>query len=136
MSEPTEKDIPRLRLATDIDLSKAKKSCKGCGGSGIKENRIIEDPENPGGKRTVPVICKCISRRGGVKKDQLDRIMEETAKQLEDGTFARDMAKDIMGLPVEAQGEAIMQIKRRAADKKENATVRQASFAALKLLQN
>lgn len=136
MSEPTTKNAPRLRLAGDIDFSKAKKACKGCGGTGIKEQREIPDPENDGQMLTVPVVCKCVSRRGGVKQDQLDRILEVSSAQLEDGTFARDMAKDIMSLPAEHQVNAVLQLKKRAADRNENQKVRDASFAALKLLQN
>lgn len=130
------KQLPRLRLAKDIDLSKAKKNCKGCGGTGVKEEREIDDPENEGETVKVPVICKCVSRNQGVKRDQLDEAMENVAKQVEDGTFAKDMAKDIMELPLEEQGRAIVQMKKKAASAEESPEVRRAAFSVLRLLQN
>ncbi len=62
--------IPRFRLSEDIDLSKADPNCKNCNGNGVKHWQIIEgDADN------IPVICKCVARNGGVKRDQLDRIL-------------------------------------------------------------
>ena len=49
----------RIRLPGDIDLSKRDKSCKRCR-SGILRYSIA------GGQR-IPVICRCVSRGGGVR---------------------------------------------------------------------
>lgn len=131
-----EKQPPRLRLASDIDLSLANPECENCNGTGVSGNRVIDDPEEKGKKITVPVICKCVSRAGGVRRDKLDEFIAQAAGQLEDGTFARDMAKDIMGLPAEQQGRAILQLKQKAASRETDPNVRKATFAALRLLQN
>lgn len=127
---------PRLRLRSDIDLTKADPECKGCKGTGIKGSRWIDDPENDGQKTEVPVICRCVIMAGGVQKDPLDEILEKTAQQLEDGTFARDLASDIMGLPETERGQAIMQLKRRAASSETEPKTREACFSALRLLVN
>lgn len=127
---------PRLRLASDVDLKMAKQGCNRCYGTGIVSYRDIDDPENEGGKISVPVVCRCVSRGGGVKKDQLDRILEESVRKIKDGTFARDMAADIMGLPEEHQGKAVMQLRRRAADPKTPPKTREACFETLRLILN
>lgn len=49
----------RIRLPGDIDLSKRDRSCRRC-------KRGILRYERAGGQR-IPVICKCVSRGGGVK---------------------------------------------------------------------
>jgi hypothetical protein len=113
MSKVTNKKrAPRLRLATDIDMSKAKKSCKGCYGTGRKGWRTIDNPEDPGKKVKVPVICKCVTRNGGVKKDMLDELAEEMVTQMEEGVFAETLARDIMGLPIVERVKAIEQLER------------------------
>ena len=95
MSKPTkEKTPPRLRLTSTIDLSKAKPGCNRCHGNGVVGYKTI--PEQ---KEKVPVICRCVTRRGGVKEDALDRIAKQMFDQLETGQFGKPLAADIMGLP-------------------------------------
>ena len=59
----------RVRLAEHIDLSKASPSCKRCYGTGVTGNKVV-------GEQRIPIICRCVVRGGGVKKDQLDRMQE------------------------------------------------------------
>jgi len=66
----------RVRLASDIDLNRAKKSCKRCHGTGIVGERIVEE-------HRIPIICRCVVRRGGVKKDAWDKIQEKLEAQEE-----------------------------------------------------
>jgi hypothetical protein len=126
-----DKTAPRLRLAEDIDLSRAKPGCNRCHGTGRAGSRIIDNPEVDGERISVPVICRCVTRGGGVKKDQLDRLAAEIAEQLEDGTFAKTLANDIMGLPVENRLSAINQLEADAINKEKSAKSRVAINAAL-----
>ncbi len=63
--------LPRVRKADDVDISKADSNCNDCKGKGIKSYIEVEELDEK-----IPVICKCVARGGGVKKDQYDRIME------------------------------------------------------------
>jgi len=63
--------LPRVRLAEDVDLSKAKPGCKSCHGTGIAGQRVFEDAS---GEVHVPIVCACVVRRGGVRRDALDRM--------------------------------------------------------------
>lgn len=64
--------LPRVRLASDVDLSKAKPSCAGCHGTGIAGHRVLKGDD--AGEVRVPVVCGCVLRRGGVRQDALDRM--------------------------------------------------------------
>lgn len=66
----------RVRLASGIDLSKADPECSYCGGLGRRDDKIIKDRET-GETVAIPVICRCVKRRGGIAKDQLDRMREQ-----------------------------------------------------------
>ena len=124
----------RLRLATAIDLSKARdhKRCNGTGVCGYKE---IDDPENPGGKVKVPIICRCISRRGGVKKDAFDKMTAELAQQVASGHFAENLAGDVRRLPAEAMIVKIDELKKTVADDKTDPAVRSQISKALEILE-
>ena len=63
--------LPRVRLAHDVDLEKADPRCKGCHGTGIAGNRVLQDAS---GEARVPIVCACVVRRGGVRQDALDRL--------------------------------------------------------------
>ena len=65
--------MPRVRLASDVDPSKADPDCEACGGEGVKGFEDI------GGER-VPVICRCVAAGGGVKPDKLDQMMSGQAQ--------------------------------------------------------
>lgn len=64
--------LPRVRLAGDIDFSKAKRSCKRCHGTGVQGHRLLKDDR---GEIRVPIVCPCVVEAGGVKQDKLDQIM-------------------------------------------------------------
>lgn len=106
-TKTTTEEVPRLRLASHIDMSKADPNCDRCGGSGIVGTKDV-DLGPPEGVKPVPVICRCVSRAGGVQSDMFDRILSETQKRLDDGTFAEALASDVRGLPVERRGRAIL----------------------------
>lgn len=122
---------PRLRLAKDIDLSKAKRNCK-CKGTGIAGWQMIETPE---GEQQVPIICRCVSRRGGVKKDMLDRMMEAVQKQLDEGVFAMQLSDDLIGLPPEVRERAVSKLEEQANDESKSQQVREALHEALRLVK-
>jgi|GEM_PF-3211793 hypothetical protein len=67
-------DKKRYRLATDVDLSKAKKNCKRCYGRGI--NGYTRRTEG-GLEKLVPIVCRCVTRNGGVKENDVDRLMRQ-----------------------------------------------------------
>jgi hypothetical protein len=67
-------DKKRYRLATDVDLSKAKKNCKRCFDRGI--NGYTRRTEK-GVEALVPIVCRCVTRNGGVKENDVDRLMRQ-----------------------------------------------------------
>lgn len=52
-----------LRHADDIDLTKAKQSCRRCRGVGITGHLLRDE-------KRIPIICRCVIRNGGVKERQ------------------------------------------------------------------
>ena len=113
---------PRLRLPKDIDFSKAKHHNR-CHGTGISGYRKIDNPEKPGESLKVPVVCRCVTRAGGVRRDAFDKMSEELQRQISDGTYAQNLAMDIRRLPTEAMIMQIQSLKRTAADKKTDPVV-------------
>jgi hypothetical protein len=66
----------RVRLAKDVDLSKADPSCKRCLGTGSLGTKVI--PGNRGCEPTrIPLVCRCVARGGGVRPDRIDRAAAE-----------------------------------------------------------
>ena len=122
---------PRFRLAKEIDLSKAKRSCKRCSGSGVNEIRNIDDPDNKGKTMSVPVICRCVSRRGGVPEDQLDKMIREDASEIGKEASAKKLANDIFGLSHDAKINAIRQLENVANNKDKRAIDRELAMNAL-----
>lgn len=129
-------DIPRFRLPADVDLSKANPECERCDGTGVKEHRKLEDPENQGQEIDVPVICLCVRRNGGVCEDQLDRLNRETAEQVADGAFAKQLGVDIMALPPDAKVNAIRQLEQGMMDTAKTLKGRQLAADALEEVLN
>jgi hypothetical protein len=125
---------PRVRLAADVDLGKAKKGCRRCGGSGRVGYATIPMPDQPGGRARVPVICRCVTRRGGVRKDMLDQIMAEAAEQLDSGAFGARLAQDVAGLPPESRAQAVAALQRDAMNEGKDPRVRAAIREALATL--
>jgi hypothetical protein len=76
----------RLRATYDeetgkpaIDVSKANPECDRCAGGAILEERLIDIGR---GHEFIPVICKCVSERGGVTPDKLDRQVAKAQRHL------------------------------------------------------
>jgi len=68
---------PPVVLSEDVDLSRAKPGHNRCNGTGIVGYQTINTAE---GEVRVPVICRCVSRRGGVKPRGAARLDPELAK--------------------------------------------------------
>jgi len=73
--------VRRLRFTRDpktgkaaIDLSKADPNCTRCGGSGRRADEVLSDPEK--GDISIPVVCSCVHRRGGITPDLLDKAIK------------------------------------------------------------
>lgn len=115
MNDATEpKEAPRLRLSSNIDLTKADPRCDRCGGRGVVSLQDVD--LGPEGVKKVPVICRCVSRaEGGVRPDTFDRILAETQKRLDDGTFGDALVSDIRKLPADAHERAIAGLVAQAA---------------------
>ena len=128
------KEPPRLRLAKHIDLSKADPKCDGCKGTGIKGKQIVPVGEDE--TMEVPVICRCVTQRGGVKPDKLDKILIKAAEDLDRGVFASNLANDIRNLPPEHQAKAIAGIIKQSEDPKKPRKVKEALHETLKMLRS
>jgi hypothetical protein len=125
---------PRVRLAADVDLKKAKRGCKHCNGTGRSGWATVPMPDQPGGRAKVPIICRCVTRRGGVRRDMLDRILTEAAEQLESGAFGARLGQDLASLPPEARGLAVASLRRDLMNKDKDPQVRAAIREALTTL--
>lgn len=108
---------PRIRSVSSIDLTKAKPGCKLCYGRGIVGYRDVP-PAVDGGEemKGIPVVCKCVSRGGGVKSDALDRIFTEIKTALVDGSFAINLAGDIRRLPNWAKQQKSTELRATVAN--------------------
>jgi hypothetical protein len=122
---------PRVRLAADVDLKKAKRGCKHCNGTGRSGWATIPMSDQPEGRVRVPVICRCVTRRGGVRRDMLDTILTEAAEQLDSGAFGARLGQDLAGLPPEARGQAVAALRRDLMNKDKDPQVRAAIREAL-----
>ena len=58
----------RVRLASDVNLSLASDDCPRCEGTGVVRHEEA-------GSQTIPVVCACVARNGGVSEDKLDKLM-------------------------------------------------------------
>lgn len=109
----TEENLqPRFRLTSSIDLTKADPACVACAGRGVVGFRKLDVPGD--GPTDVPVICKCVSRGGGVAPDLFDGAIAETQRRLDDGTFGDALVADIRGLPPEHRPRAIAGLQKQA----------------------
>ncbi len=122
---------PRVRLAADVDLGQAKHDCRRCHGTGRSGWATIPMPDQPEGRARVPVICRCVSRAGGVRRDMLDQIMAEAAEQLDTGVFASRLAADVAGLPPGSRAQACAALRRDLLNPDKDPRVRAAIRAAL-----
>ena len=124
---------PRVRLAKHIDLTKAKSGCKRCTGDGIVGYRTA-DLGDGNGPQKIPVICRCVSRNGGVAPDEFDRIMAEASEHLEEGVFHENMAADIEGLPAKDQPRTIAGLLKSGEDTRRSEASREAIQLTVQLM--
>ena len=66
--------MPRVRLSTDVDLTKADVSCERCSGSGVSGYELV-------GEEQIKIICVCVGRNGGVKPDKLNTVLRGESRQ-------------------------------------------------------
>lgn len=136
MAKPPEQP-PRLRLSKHIDLTKANPDCKRCHGKGVighKRLRLDEIDGGDGSEERVPIICRCITRRGGVKEDALDQICRQMKKDIDDGVFPRNLANDIKNMDPENRANAIQQLVADLGDPRKSKEAKDATRAALEFI--
>jgi len=64
--------LPRVRLATSVDLSKHDPNCDRCDG-GVRGYEVVDGDQ-------IPIVCVCVSRGGGVERDKLDDLLDGHAQ--------------------------------------------------------
>lgn len=129
MSEQTKPgEAPRLRLAKHINLGQADATCNRCGGTGVVRYENVDDK---GSTIRVPVICRCVSRNGGVQKDQLDRALEDVQRQIDDGSFGENLARDVQCLPPQHQLDALRQLQAQTERRDLDASVKRQLRSAI-----
>lgn len=70
----------RVRLARDVDLTKANPSCKRCHGTGKVGDKLVPGTR-AGDQMRVPLICRCVVKGGGVRMDKIDEMMGAVKKK-------------------------------------------------------
>jgi len=124
----------RLRLKSTVDLSVAKNHNR-CRGTGIIGYRTMENPERKGETIKVPIICRCVMQRGGVKEDAFDKIMKQVTQELADGSFSRNLAADVRALSPDDMVRKIAELKERANDPQTPEAVSKPIKEALALIE-
>ena len=119
-----EQQAPRLRLRSKIDFTKASPSCDHCNGTGIVGHREVEDHE--GNAVRAPIVCRCVSRNGGVLPDKLDALLADMNKRLADGSFGETLAADILQLPELGRAGAIRNVEAQIENPETDDLVREA----------
>lgn len=125
---------PRVRLAKSIDLGMADPNCEGCDGGGIVGYRTADLGDGEG-EQELPVICKCVSRNGGVAPDELDRILAEAAQQIADGVFHEAMANDMKGMPYEVMTLVVASYARDLVNMEKSSETREAVDLVFELIK-
>lgn len=59
----------------------------------------------------VPIVCRCVSRAGGIQQDSFDKILGEIQNDLDTGKFAENLVNDIGRLEKSDQERAIEQLR-------------------------
>jgi len=124
---------PRLRLKKTIDFSKADPNCDNCHGTGVARTEKRDIPGE--GVIAVPVVCRCVSRNGGVRKDAFDQMLDKLSQEVHSGAWARSFADDILRLPPHKRDEALEGIEAQAADESKAVEVRDALCEAIALIK-
>ena len=70
--------LPRVRLATSVDLTKHDPNCERCDG-GVRGHEVVEGEK-------IPIVCVCVSRGGGVARDKLDDVLDGHAQPTRQNT--------------------------------------------------
>jgi len=125
---------PRVRLAKSVDLSKAKDGCKRCNGRGITGYKTA-DLGDGDGEQKIPIICRCVSRNGGVKPDELDRILKEAEKHMDEGLFHEHVVADFHAVPDEQKPRIVAAFYRDIVDQRKTRDSKEAIEKVLELLQ-
>ena len=85
-----------VRHAKDVDLSKADPDCKRCDGSGITGAIQPDESMRKGGVTDpVPIICKCVTARGGVLVHPAQKLMTSLRAELKNGQWAKQQLADL-----------------------------------------
>ena len=127
-------DAPRVRLASTVDLSKANPGCDRCNGTGVVGKVRLALSDDGSDEILVPKICACVTINGGIAKDMLDRIQEQTAQQLANGEYAEQLANEVQALPIHRRASAISKLAEQLRNERTDPQVKAAIEAALELL--
>ena len=134
MGEVVEKGSPpRVRSVKDIDFTKAKNHNR-CNGTGVVAYKTFEDPTKKGKFTRVPIVCRCVTQRGGVKLDVLDKMAIEIDRQLREGIFGEQLASDLRRLPAEARALKVSELQRTMAAEETEPRLREQIKKALDIL--
>jgi len=125
---------PRVRLAKHIDLTKAKPGCRKCNGRGITGYRRADLGDGEG-ERQIPIICRCVTRGGGVAPDELDRVLAEAKKYIDDGTFHEHVLADFHAAPDEQKPRIVAAFLRDQVDERKAPESKEAIEKVLDLMQ-
>ena len=96
---------PIVRPASDVDISCAKPGCRHCGGRGIVAYRTIKEER-------IPIVCRCVTRRNGLKDNALDRTLGRITRAIADGTYGTQLAAEVRSLPADQIQAATERIER------------------------
>ena len=133
MNSRKEQAPPRVRLAKNVDLTKAKPGCKRCNGRGVTGHRLADLGDGKG-EQKIPIICRCVSRNDGVKPDELDRICQEALEHIRNGVFHENMAADIRRLPPDAKARAVASFMTDVVNQEKSREAKDAVNRTLELL--
>lgn len=129
-----EKAPPRVRLAKHIDLTKAKPGCKRCNGRGITGYKTADLGDGEG-EQKIPVICRCVTRNEGVAPDELDRVLAEAKKQIDDGVFHEHVLADFHAAPDEQKPRIVAAFFRDVVDGRKLKESKDAISKVLELME-
>ena len=85
-----------LQNAKDVDLKKADTDCERCKGCGIVDAINPDESMRKGGiTDPVPIVCKCVTRNGGVLVHPLMKVMNNLRSDLSSGLWAKQQLTDL-----------------------------------------
>lgn len=128
---------PQLHSIDDVDLSLAKKSCGHCRGRGIAGWRTLADPADESKTLRVAIVCRCVTRNGGVKED----AMAKAARNIQDeimtqpGVWGARLAADVQRISVDYRAQALAGLRERAATAEMPDPIRNELHQAIAILE-